>query len=166
MTRFTKLLLAGTASVALMASPVLAAGVGVGAGVGAEIGTPAGGISAGAKGGASGSGAAGLPNAADKAHDVMDTGRTTASDAVGTAGQASGGTTLGSDRSALPRELAVEHLTRLQALGYSDIEPVEAQGDAAAEGQANVTATNPDGARVNLLVDTATGIVIGEEPAE
>ena len=53
----------------------------------------------------------------------------------------------------------------LEALGYTDVEPVDAQGDAAAEGEAHFTATNADGERVNVRLDTESGTVIGEDAA-
>lgn len=53
----------------------------------------------------------------------------------------------------------------LQALGYSDIEPVEAEGDAAAEGSLFFNATNIDGDRVTVEFDANAATVIGEQPA-
>lgn len=53
----------------------------------------------------------------------------------------------------------------LQALGYSDIEPVEAEGDAAAESTLHFNATNIDGERVSVEFDANSHTVIGEEPA-
>ena len=55
---------------------------------------------------------------------------------------------------------------QLEGLGYTDVEPVEAQGDAAAEGEGYYTATNPDGDRVTVQFDEDAGTVINEEPAE
>lgn len=53
----------------------------------------------------------------------------------------------------------------LQALGYSDIEPIEAEGDAAAEGTLFFNATNIDGERVTVEFDAHSATVIGEQPA-
>ena len=57
----------------------------------------------------------------------------------------------------------VDPLAQLQALGYSDIEPVDAESSAAGEGQADFTATNLDGERVQVTLDTYSGTVISEE---
>lgn len=57
----------------------------------------------------------------------------------------------------------VDPFAQLQALGYSDIEPLEAEGSS--EGEGSFTATNLDGERVNVRLDMHTGTVIGEEPA-
>ena len=53
----------------------------------------------------------------------------------------------------------------LQALGYSDIEPVEAEGDAAAEGIMYFNATNIDGNRVTVEFDAHAATVVNEQPA-
>lgn len=58
-----------------------------------------------------------------------------------------------------------DSVARLEALGYTDVEPVDAQGDAAAEGEAHFTATNADGQRVNVRFDTENGTVISEDAA-
>jgi hypothetical protein len=77
----------------------------------------------------------------------------------------------GSEPAELPIEGAVD-LTpagdpeaTLQALGYSDIEPVEAEGDAAAEGTLYFNATNIDGNRVMVEFDAHSATVTGEQPA-
>lgn len=106
MTRFSKTLLAGAASIALMASPALAEG------------------------------------------DTLQPGMPGAPDAAATEPM-----------------LEVDPIVQLQALGYSDIEPIEAEGDAEVEGQQSFTATNIAGERVNVTLDMHTGTVIGEEPA-
>ncbi len=61
---------------------------------------------------------------------------------------------------------ATDATAQLEALGYTDVEPVEAQGDAAVEGEGYYTATNPDGNRVTIQFDEEAGTVIGEQPAE
>lgn len=60
---------------------------------------------------------------------------------------------------------SADSVARLEALGYTDVEPVDAQGDAAAEGEAHFTATNADGQRVNVRFDTENGTVISEDAA-
>ncbi|MBX3492869.1 MAG: PepSY domain-containing protein [Parvibaculum sp.] len=107
MTRFGKTLLAGAASIALMASPALAEG------------------------------------------DMLQPADPASPDAAAT--------------DTMPEVDAVAQLT---ALGYSDIEPIDAQGDAEAEGQATFTATNLDGQSVMVTLDTHTGTVIDEQPAD
>jgi hypothetical protein len=58
-----------------------------------------------------------------------------------------------------------DSIAQLESLGYTDVEPVDAQGDAAAEGEALFTATNADGERVNVRLDTESGTVISEDAA-
>jgi hypothetical protein len=48
--------------------------------------------------------------------------------------------------------------------GYSNIEPLD--GAANAEGQTAFSAINPAGAEVNIVVDTRTGAVVSEQPAQ
>lgn len=60
---------------------------------------------------------------------------------------------------------AADAETTLQALGYTDIEPVEAEGDASEDGVQRFNATNIDGDRVTVEFDANTATVIGEEPA-
>lgn len=160
MTRFGKILLAGTASVALMASPALAGSLGVGGSASTSVGvtTDASGAAADVGAGASTKGGATLPDA---------------SGATGTAGdtlsEADGGLDNAPETPAAPGASAgdampeVDPMAQLQALGYSDIEPADAQGSAAGEGQADFTATNLDGERVQLTLDTYSGTVISEE---
>lgn len=107
MTNFKKLLLAGTASLGLIAGPALAADMDAPAGAGADTQME---------------GAVELSPAADAD-------------------------------------------TTLQALGYTDIEPVEAEGDASEDGVQRFNATNIDGDRVRVEFDSNTATVIGEEPA-
>ncbi|PKQ07304.1 MAG: hypothetical protein CVT72_03745 [Alphaproteobacteria bacterium HGW-Alphaproteobacteria-11] len=107
MTRFGKTLLAGAASIALMASPALAEG------------------------------------------DLLQPGDPAAPDAAAT--------------DTMPE---VDAVAQLQALGYSDIEPIEAQGDAELEGQSTFSATNLDGEAVMVTLDTQSGTVIDEQPAD
>jgi len=107
MTRFGKTLLAGAASIALMASPALAEG------------------------------------------DALQPGDPAAPDAAAT--------------DTMPE---VDPVAQLEALGYSDIEPIEAQGDAEAEGQSTFSATNLDGEAVMVTLDTQSGTVIDEQPAD
>jgi len=114
MTNFKKLLLAGTASAALIAGPAFANEIDAGMGAGID----AGGAAAGAQ-------------------------------VEGTVDQAPAG----------------DPEAALKALGYSDIEPVEAEGDAAAEGTLHFNATNVDGDRVTVEFDANSQTVIGEEPA-
>ncbi|MDZ4381483.1 MAG: PepSY domain-containing protein [Parvibaculum sp.] len=59
-----------------------------------------------------------------------------------------------------------DSVAQLESLGYTDVEPIEAQGDAAPEGQAHFTATNADGDPVTILFDEEAGTVISEEPTE
>ncbi|MBX3447123.1 MAG: PepSY domain-containing protein [Parvibaculaceae bacterium] len=105
MTNFKKLLLAGTASLGLIAGPALAADMDQPAGADAQM-----------------EGAVELSPAADAE-------------------------------------------TSLQALGYTDIEPVEAEGDASEDGVQRFNATNIDGDRVTVEFDSNSATVIGEEPA-
>lgn len=56
-------------------------------------------------------------------------------------------------------------VAQLEGLGYTDVEPLEAQGDAALEGEGYYTATNADGESVTIQFDEETGEVISEEPA-
>ncbi|MEQ8283037.1 MAG: PepSY domain-containing protein [Parvibaculum sp.] len=107
MTRFGKTLLAGAASIALMASPALAEG------------------------------------------DALQPGEPNAPGAAAT--------------DTMPE---VDAVAQLQALGYTDIEPIDAQGDAGAEGQSTFTATNLDGQSVMVTLDTQSGTVIDEQPAD
>lgn len=60
----------------------------------------------------------------------------------------------------------VDAVAQLEALGYSDIEPIEAQGDAELEGQKTFSATNLDGEAVMVTLDTQSGTVIDEQPAD
>ncbi|MEP2828963.1 hypothetical protein [Parvibaculum sp.] len=57
-------------------------------------------------------------------------------------------------------------VAQLENLGYNDVEPIDAQGDAAAEGQAYYTGTNAEGDSVTILFDEEAGTVISEEPVE
>ena len=59
----------------------------------------------------------------------------------------------------------LDSVAQLEELGYTDVEPIEAQGDTAAEGEATFSATNPDGERVTVLFDTEAGAVISEDAA-
>lgn len=58
-----------------------------------------------------------------------------------------------------------ESVAQLEELGYTDVEPIEAQGDTGAENEATFSATNPDGERVTVLFDTEAGTVISEDAA-
>lgn len=58
-----------------------------------------------------------------------------------------------------------DSVAQLESLGYTDVEPIEAQGDAPEEGQAYFTATNADGEPVTILFDQEAGTVISEEPS-
>lgn len=59
----------------------------------------------------------------------------------------------------------MDSVAQLEELGYTDVEPIEAEGDTAAEGEATFSATNADGERVTVLFDTEAGTVISEDAA-
>ena len=59
----------------------------------------------------------------------------------------------------------LDSVAQLEELGYTDVEPIEAQGDTAAEGEATFSATTRDGERVTVLFDTEAGAVISEDAA-
>ena len=151
MTRFSRILLAGTASLALVAGPALAAGP--------LHGT----VGVSASGNATGSAAsADIDASANSAAQIP--GATTAAGAA----RAQADTMIDAPREAAPEEdpaamPEVDSVAQLQALGYSDIEPLEAEGSS--EGEGTFTAINLDGERVHVTLDMYTGMVIGEEPA-
>lgn len=101
-----------------------------------------------------GAGAAGSEMTPPAAGDVQMDGTTGASGDIQTDGAMGATGAAGADS-----------VAQLEALGYTDIEPVDAQGDAAAEGEAHFSATNADGERVTVRLDTEAGTVIGEDAA-
>lgn len=62
-------------------------------------------------------------------------------------------------------DAGMDSVAQLEELGYTDVEPIEAEGDTAAEGEASFSATNADGDRVTVLFDTEAGTVISEDAA-
>jgi len=72
-----------------------------------------------------------------------------------------------SDATTTPAPTAPEldPTSKLTEMGYTDIEPVE--GAAEASNESTFSATNADGEKVNVVVDTTTGAVVSEqEPAD
>ena len=65
---------------------------------------------------------------------------------------------------AAPDAGSLDAVAQLEVLGYTDVEPIDAQGDAAEEGQAYYTGTNADGDSVTILFDEEAGTVVSEEP--
>ncbi len=70
-----------------------------------------------------------------------------------------------SGTTAAPTAPELDPTSKLTAMGYTDIEPVE--GAAEASNETTFRATNADGEEVDVVVDTTTGAVVSEqEPAE
>jgi hypothetical protein len=67
---------------------------------------------------------------------------------------------------AMEMDASTDPVAQLESLGYDDVEPIDAQGDAAMGGEAYYTGTNPEGDSVTILFDEDAGTVINEAPAE
>ncbi|MCF8469647.1 MAG: hypothetical protein K9G30_02555, partial [Parvibaculum sp.] len=65
---------------------------------------------------------------------------------------------------AVPATPEIDPTSKLTEMGYSGIEPNDAAVEAA--DQASYTATNADGEKVNVVVDTRTGTIVNENSAE
>jgi len=86
--------------------------------------------------------------------------------AEGTYDRAPGGDMQTEGATEMQGTYGTDSVAQLEGLGYNDVEPIDAQGDAAAEGQAYYTGTNAEGDSVTILFDEESGTVISEEPAE
>ncbi|GMV62098.1 MAG: hypothetical protein AMXMBFR74_12670 [Parvibaculum sp.] len=163
MTQFRKILLAGTASFALVATPVVAADV-LGGATGAASGTASGAVDA--TGSAAGNTIGGSAETAGDAEvgagmAQMDTG---GSIDVDTPTPPASGVENAPTAPAAPGAADVDPTSKLTEMGYTDIAPAE--GSVTSGGEASYTATNAEGQRVNVVVDGRTGAVVSEQPAD